>query len=202
MGELVNLNPPKAIADADIPSGIARDPEVTAAINAHLAAADPHAQYLLQAEGDARYRQRATPLADADIPAAIARNAGVAAAVNAHTAAADPHPQYLTLAEGDANYPKFKRSIFTGVCPSSANGTTFINHGLTDSKIIAFSAFSTVYPGTASETKFLHGGLSYATANTNYSVDIGNGQIRVRLGTAAQSSGIFGASITIVVDHV
>ena len=60
MGKLTNLNPPAPIADADIPSAIARDAEVTAAINAHVGAADPHIQYLLQSEGDARYRQKDT----------------------------------------------------------------------------------------------------------------------------------------------
>jgi hypothetical protein len=55
MGELINLNPPTPIADSDIPGGIARDIEVTAAINAHLAATDPHTQYPTQAEADARY---------------------------------------------------------------------------------------------------------------------------------------------------
>ena len=60
MGKLTNLNPPAPIADADIPSAIARDAEVTAAINAHVGAADPHIEYLLQSEGDARYRQKDT----------------------------------------------------------------------------------------------------------------------------------------------
>ncbi|MEG4944631.1 hypothetical protein, partial [Microcoleus sp. F4-D5] len=60
-----------ALTDADIPSVIARDSEVTAAINAHLAAADPHAQYLLQSEGDARYRQSSTAFfATAPLPTA------------------------------------------------------------------------------------------------------------------------------------
>ncbi|NQE37527.1 hypothetical protein [Microcoleus asticus] len=47
------------ITEPQIPQPIARDAEVTAAINAHLAASDPHAQYLLQSEGDARYEYRA-----------------------------------------------------------------------------------------------------------------------------------------------
>lgn len=45
------------ILDADLPSSIARDSEVTAAIAAHAAASDPHPTYLTQTEGDARYRQ-------------------------------------------------------------------------------------------------------------------------------------------------
>jgi len=50
----------------------------------HKAAADPHPQYLTQAEGDALY--------------------DALGAVTTHEAAADPHPQYLTQAEGDALY--------------------------------------------------------------------------------------------------
>ncbi|MEG4944632.1 hypothetical protein, partial [Microcoleus sp. F4-D5] len=87
------LNNP--ITEPQIPQPIARDSEVTAAINAHVAAADPHAQYLLQSEGDARYRQSTVALTDADIPSAIARDSEVTAAINAHVAAADPHAQYL-----------------------------------------------------------------------------------------------------------
>lgn len=45
------------IQDSDIPSSIARDTEVTAAIAAHAAASDPHPVYLTQTEGDARYQQ-------------------------------------------------------------------------------------------------------------------------------------------------
>lgn len=37
---------PGRVADADIPESIARTSDVTAAINAHVALADPHAQYV------------------------------------------------------------------------------------------------------------------------------------------------------------
>ena len=77
---------------------------ISSAVTAHVAAADPHSQYLTQAEGDGRYRQSATALSDSDIPAGIARDSEVAAAIGAHAAAADPHPGYLTAAEGDAAY--------------------------------------------------------------------------------------------------
>ena len=87
MGELINLNP-----QGGIPDEIARDSEVAAAIATHVAAADPHPQYLNQTEGDGRYRQTATPLTDADIPAAIARDSEVATAINNHLAATNPHP--------------------------------------------------------------------------------------------------------------
>lgn len=47
-----------AITDADIPSGIARDTEITAAVAAHVAAVDPHTQYVLEStilNGSATY---------------------------------------------------------------------------------------------------------------------------------------------------
>ena len=55
MGKLTNLNPSKALTEEDMPSTMATDAETTGAINAHLAAADPHLQYPTQARGDARY---------------------------------------------------------------------------------------------------------------------------------------------------
>lgn len=55
---------------------------------AHLAASDPHPQYLTPAEGAAAYDALGA----------------AAAAVGAHVAAGDPHPQYLTVAEGSAAY--------------------------------------------------------------------------------------------------
>ena len=54
------------------------------AIANHLAAIDPHSQYLTQSEGDTLY-------AGAD-------------AIATHLAAVDPHPQYLTQSEGDTLY--------------------------------------------------------------------------------------------------
>jgi len=56
MGELIDLNPKKPLADADIPDFIARDTETAAAVAAHAMAGDPHPIYLTQAEGDALYR--------------------------------------------------------------------------------------------------------------------------------------------------
>lgn len=60
MGNLIDLN--SQISDNRIPSGIARDAEITAAINDHVAVTDPHPGYLTQPEGDARYRQTLTKL--------------------------------------------------------------------------------------------------------------------------------------------
>lgn len=59
-----------------------------AALAAHVAAANPHAVYLTEAEGDAFYDQLGDALA----------------AVVAHEALLDPHPQYLTATEGNAAY--------------------------------------------------------------------------------------------------
>ncbi|MEG4329389.1 hypothetical protein, partial [Microcoleus sp. herbarium5] len=104
MGELINLNPGTGITDADIPAAIARDTEYQAADAAHVAATDPHTQYLNTARGDARYRRSAAALTDGDIPSVIARDTEVTAAITAHTSAADPHPQYLLPSEGDTRY--------------------------------------------------------------------------------------------------
>lgn len=60
--------------------GAATSADITAAINAHVAAGDPHTAYLNTARGDARY----LPLA--------------------HAPGTDPHPQYLTQAEADLLY--------------------------------------------------------------------------------------------------
>lgn len=59
-----------------------------AAVAAHVAASDPHPQYLTAAEGNAAYD-----------PAGAASSA-----VAAHAAASDPHPVYLTQVEADALY--------------------------------------------------------------------------------------------------
>ncbi len=49
MGRLTNLNPPKALTETDIPDAMTRDTEaiemIVTALNAHLAAIHPHAQY-------------------------------------------------------------------------------------------------------------------------------------------------------------
>jgi hypothetical protein len=56
MGELINLNPVKPIADADLPPSITRDTEFAAADAAHVNAQDPHPLYLTQAEASLLYR--------------------------------------------------------------------------------------------------------------------------------------------------
>ena len=44
--KLIAINPPSTITEPQIPDAIARDTEVSAAIAAHLAATDPHSQYM------------------------------------------------------------------------------------------------------------------------------------------------------------
>ncbi len=61
MGRLTNLNP---IQEKDLPESVTRDSEYIAADTAHAVATDPHPQYLLLSEGDARYRQLSTQTFD------------------------------------------------------------------------------------------------------------------------------------------
>lgn len=144
------------------------------------------------------------PLTDADIPSLIARDAETAAVVAAHAAATDPHPIYLTPTEADRAYPKFSRAIITGNCPSSQNGMILIPHGLTASKIRAFSAFVTAYGGTVSEIRIQPGGAVAPWIGTAfyYSVDVGPANVSVRTSTTANSAAIFGLPVTIVIDHI
>ena len=59
-------------------------------MSTHVAASDPHPQYLTPAEGNAAYDALGA----------------AASAVSTHVAASDPHPQYNTQAEGDARYER------------------------------------------------------------------------------------------------
>lgn len=62
-----------------------------AAVAAHEAAADPHAQYLTAAEGDAAYAPLVHGHTYADLPADIATDADVSSAVVAHATGTDVH---------------------------------------------------------------------------------------------------------------
>ncbi|MEG3900004.1 MULTISPECIES: tail fiber domain-containing protein [unclassified Microcoleus] len=97
----------RAITAADLPPENAMDVEVSAAINAHAGATDPHPIYLTQLEGDGRYRQSATAITDAELPATIARDTEFQAADTAHVNATDPHTQYRlkSVAITDAELP-------------------------------------------------------------------------------------------------
>lgn len=113
----------RALVDADIPSSIARDSEVTSVISTHTADPDAHhdqshvlattsalgpdhtvsgltARQVLIATGASTALFRA--LEDADIPASIARDSEVTTAVSTHTADADAHHNWPLL---DADIP-------------------------------------------------------------------------------------------------
>ncbi|MEG4807926.1 hypothetical protein QUA82_09875 [Microcoleus sp. F8-D3] len=131
----------RPLTDSDIPESIARDTEVTAAINSHKAETDPHPIYLTQAEGDGRYRQNSAAITDAELPSTIARDTEVTAAINSHKAETDPHPIYLTQAEGDARYgtSALKSTIFTGTMPTAAGNSASFIHGIPSANIRCFN---------------------------------------------------------------
>lgn len=93
-------------------------------VAAHEQKADPHPQYLLQSEGDARYRQSSVAITDAELPSTITRDAEVTAQITAHEAKADPHPNlwqrivagFLSLAGGRIlkNNPAIANTSFFG----------------------------------------------------------------------------------------
>jgi hypothetical protein len=103
-----------ALTDAQIPATIARDTEVTAAIAAHAALADPHPGYLTQTEADALYEPTASILAVTTVgalPAAAVGNRGVRTMVT------------------DANATTFLSTVAAGganVVPVISNGTNWV----------------------------------------------------------------------------
>jgi len=194
MGKLTNLNPVAPIADSDIPSTVARDAEVTAAINAHTSAADPHPQYLVQSEGDARYRQSAIALVDSDIPGGVARDAEVTAAINAHLGATDPHSQYATQARADARYGTIKKILFSGTTAASQGASTIITHGLIVSKIMAVNAL--VEHATGLLVSPSH------TMSTGYEFNLSLDGTQIYVGNVATKSfNILSKPVRIVIDY-
>jgi hypothetical protein len=93
-----------AISDSDIPSTIARDTEVSAAITAHEGASDPHPGYTTSTE--------ATSIANA--------------AVSTHEGAADPHPVYTTAAEVSSAIITALANITSGTYTPTLTNTTNI----------------------------------------------------------------------------
>ncbi|MBP8231749.1 MAG: hypothetical protein KAY22_05545 [Rhizorhabdus sp.] len=96
---------------ADLISRISSD--VSSGIAAHVAAGDPHSQYLTETEADALYEAIgavATHEAAGDPHSQYLTETEADAlyeslgAVATHEAAGDPHPQYLTSAEASAAY--------------------------------------------------------------------------------------------------
>jgi len=106
--------------DADLPAGIARDTEVSAAITAHEGLADPHPTYLTQTEGDARYALLST-----FIP-----SAGVMRVANAQTMTATAQTAVTGMsfaAAANATYyfvMSMRITTSTGTAPTTAWGVT------------------------------------------------------------------------------
>lgn len=84
--------------------------EPAGAVAAHVAASDPHPQYLTGDEGDASYADLVHTHTQSDVTGLAAALAGkeatgtAASAVSAHVSATDPHTQYHTDTRGDARY--------------------------------------------------------------------------------------------------
>lgn len=75
------------LVDTDIPGSIARDSEVTSAINAFAALPDPFAQYLTNARGDARYQKLPLTASATYDPPSLATGVGVTTTVGVTGAA-------------------------------------------------------------------------------------------------------------------
>lgn len=88
-GGYAGLDGSALLPDNRLPASIARDTEVSAAVAAHEGAADPHAVYLTQPEGDARYAALGSGVTDHGALTGLGD---------------DDHPQYLNTARGDARY--------------------------------------------------------------------------------------------------
>jgi hypothetical protein len=164
----------------------------TAAVAAHEGAADPHAQYLTQTEGDGRYRQTATALTDSDIPAGIARDAEVTAAIAAHEGAADPHPNYLTAAEGNAAYATAAAGV--------TNGNSHDHNG-GDGAQIAYGSLSglpTLPTGTNTGDQSI-ANTSDATSHTvTLSASGGSMQLREGSNITLTTTGTSGAAVVTI----
>jgi hypothetical protein len=83
-----------AIADADLPSTIARDSEVATAVSNHESAPDPHPQYTTSSE--------------------------LSTAITNHEAAVDPHPGYARESAGVFTAPVVMPSYTVATLPSAA----------------------------------------------------------------------------------
>lgn len=75
------------LVDTDIPGSIARDSEVTSAINAFAALPDPFAQYLNNTRGDARYQKLPLTASATYDPPSLATGVGVTTTVGVTGAA-------------------------------------------------------------------------------------------------------------------
>jgi hypothetical protein len=125
--------------DAGATLAITNSDKGSSAVTTHLAASNPHPEYLTQAEGDALYApisatqytdemaQDATAAAlaagthtaitvtydDAGNAISLANTDTGGAAVSSHLAASNPHPEYLTLAEGNVAFAPITVTQYT-----------------------------------------------------------------------------------------
>lgn len=106
--------------DADLPAGLARDTEVTAAVSAHEAAGDPHPTYLTQAEGDARYALAGASGATGGV---IRKTANQTMTATAQTAITDM--SFAVVAGGTYYFVMYVQvTTSTGTSPTTAYGIT------------------------------------------------------------------------------
>lgn len=115
---------------------------------AHESAADPHPQYLRQAEADALYDALGA----------------ASSAVAVHEAAADPHPQYQTQAEGDARYP---------LLSSQPGAATLSNATGTGETVIAQWSLSAGFLAAGRNLRMSAFGQVSSTAALTYRIRIG-----------------------------
>lgn len=180
MGELIDLN--SQIPDSRIPAAIARDTETAAAINAHVAAADPHAQYLLQAEADARYRQTAVMIADAGISETIARDSEITAALSGHVNAPGFHSVQCSIISTVVAAAGTETAVSIGVIPAA--------------KIVGINAYILDNLGTSGIFYVLRGG----GGDFNPTPRLTNGWIRIP--SVVNGSQFIGDPIHFLVWHI
>lgn len=123
-----------------------------ASMSAHIAASDPHPQYLTPAEGNTAY--------DAVGAASTA--------VSAHIAASDPHTQYHTDARGDARYytkSQSDTSLAGKLDTSSLNDTP---------RYVKFAAGVWPARGASARATFFIGGSLATNAPTDINLAVGD----------------------------
>lgn len=127
----------RALVDADIPAAIARDAEVTSAIAAHEAAADPHTVYQKESEKDAASgyagldtssnvnagEVATTSIEDDAVTYAKMQNVSATDRFLGRKTAGAGDPEELTGAEATARLDVFT-SALKGLAPLSGGGTT------------------------------------------------------------------------------
>lgn len=85
--------------------------EAASLLAAHVAASNPHAVYLTEAEADGLYDELGS----------------ATAAVSAHEALSDPHPGYLTASEGNAAYQPLDSDLTTIAASITAAGHALLD---------------------------------------------------------------------------